>query len=113
MPPVITTQPLDTIVGLTDDTTAVSLTCEADGATSYHWERQNSSITSGAIGINTNTITITNLRLEDTGNYRCIATNASGSTPSNYAMISVNGECSKHSLFVELFIEINDSAYRQ
>ena len=83
---------MDTTVTLVDDSTSVSLTCEADGATSYNWERQSGSIPSGASGVNTTTLTIINLTPEDAGNYRCVATNASGSSPSNYATLTVDGE---------------------
>jgi len=83
---------MSTSVTLVNDTTSVSLTCEADGATSYYWERQSGSIPNSAIGVNTNTLTIINIQPEDAGNYRCLATNASGSTESNYATLTVNGK---------------------
>ena len=83
---------MNTLITLVNDTTIVSLTCEADGATSYGWERQNGSIPSGAIGVNTNALTIINLQPEDAGNYRCVATNASGSTQSSYATLTINGQ---------------------
>ena len=83
---------MNTTVTLVNDTTSVSLTCEVDGATSYNWERQSGSIPSGATGVNTNTLTIINLTPEDAGNYRCVATNASGSSESDYGNLTINGE---------------------
>ena len=83
---------MDTTLTLVNDSTSVSLTCEADGVTSYNWERENGSIPSGATGVNTNTLTIINLTPEDAGNYRCVATNASGSSQSDYATLTVNGK---------------------
>ena len=89
----IVTDPMNDTVLLLTNNYNYSLTCEADGATSYNWERKSSSIPSGATGVNTNTLTIINLTPEDAGNYRCVATNASGSSQSNYATLTVNGEC--------------------
>ena len=83
--------PLVTTIKLVNDTTNVSLSCEADGATSYNWERQSGSISYDAIGVNTNNLTIINLQPKDAGNYRCVATNASGSIASDYAQLNVNG----------------------
>ena len=82
---------MDTTITLVNDTTSVSLTCEADGATSYNWERQSGSVPSGATGVNTNVLTFINITPEDAGNYQCVATNASGSVDSNYAVLSVIG----------------------
>ena len=92
VPPVIITHPMNITITLQNDTTSVTLTCEADGATSYTWERQSGSIPSGATGVNTNLLTLNNLQLEDAGNYQCVATNEGGSTPSNYAALLITGE---------------------
>jgi len=70
----------------------VSLQCEANGATSYRWERQRGRIPSSAIGLNTNTLTFINPKPENAGNYRCVAINASGISYSKYAALTVNGK---------------------
>ena len=71
--------------------TNTSLTCKADGVSTYSWEKQDDFIPSSAIGVNTNTLTLINLQLRDAGRYRCIATNDSGSTESDYATLTVKG----------------------
>ena len=89
---------MDMTINLVNDNTNVSLTCEADGASSYRWERQNDVIPSDSTGVNTNTFTLINLQPEDAGNYRCMATNASGISESNYAILTLNGEYSTRDL---------------
>ena len=84
--------PCDRMITLSTNYHNLSLTCEADGATSYNWERQSGSIPSGAIGVNTNTLTIINLQPEDAGNYRCVAANCNRSSTSQYTTVTVNGE---------------------
>ena len=82
---------MNIIISLTNDTTSVLLTCEADGASSYNWEKQNGTIPFDSTGMNTTNLTLINLQPEDAGNYRCVATNASGSSESNYAHLTING----------------------
>ena len=41
--------------------------------------------------MNTTTLTLINLQSEDAGNYRCVATNASGSSSSDYANLLIKG----------------------
>ena len=82
---------MTTSLFLTSNFTNVSFSCEADGASSYYWERQHDSIPTTASGVNTSILTITSLQPKDAGYYRCVATNASGSTESKYAKLSVNG----------------------
>ena len=76
---------------INSDTVNVSFTCEAEGATSYQWEKQNGNISSDTTGVNTTVLTINNIQPDDAGNYRCVASNASGSNYSEYATLSING----------------------
>ena len=73
-------------------TTSVSLTCKSHGVSSYYWERQYGIIPLNAIGVNTNIVTLINLQLEDIGHYRCVATNGSGTSKSDYAAVIVNSK---------------------
>ena len=82
---------MDIVIQLYSNFTNHTLTCEADGASSYNWERQDDDIPSDSTGVNTNTLTLINLQPENAGNYRCVATNASGSSFSNYANLTING----------------------
>ena len=82
---------MDAVIQLYSNFTNHTLTCEADEASSYNWERQNGVIPSDSTGVHTDTLTLINLQPEDTGNYRCVATNASGSSQSNYAHLTING----------------------
>ena len=90
--PYVTTDPLSHMIRLLTNNRSLSLTCEADGATSYNWERQSGSIPSGATGVNSHTLTIINLQPEDSGNYRCVATNNCGISTSEYATIDIVGK---------------------
>ena len=87
---------MDAVIQLYSNFTNHTLTCEADEVSSYsmmlyNWERQDGNISSDSTGVNTNTLTLINLQPEDAGNYRCVATNASGSSESNYAHLTING----------------------
>ena len=88
----ITLHPMDTVIQLYTNFTNHTLTCEADGASSYRWERQNDTIPSDSTGVNTNNLTLINPQPEDAGNYRCVATNASGSSESNYANLTISSK---------------------
>ena len=90
--PLITLHPVDRIIPLFTNFTNHTLTCEADGASSYRWERQNDVIPSDSTGVNTNALTLINLQPEDVGNYRCVATNVHGSSESSYATVTISSK---------------------
>ena len=82
--------PTDKNIQLYSNFTNHTLTCDAIGASSYIWERQNGDIPSDSTGVNTNTLTLVNLQPEDAGEYRCVATSAGKSISSNYATITIS-----------------------
>jgi len=63
---------MNMLINLVNNITNVSLTCEADGASFYKWERQNYDIASDSVGVNTNTLTLINLQPEDAGSYQYV-----------------------------------------
>lgn len=74
---------------LTVNHTNASLYCQADGALSYDWEKSNGN-SSKSIATNAAELTLINLGPQDTGYYRCKATNVSGSSYSKFALLSIS-----------------------
>ena len=78
------------MVDLTVNHTNTSLYCQADGALSYDWEKSNGN-SSKSIATNAAELTLINLGPQDTGYYRCKATNVNGSSYSKFALLSISG----------------------
>ena len=62
-----------------------------DSNFSYKWERKNNQLPVNALYINTEQLTVTNLKPEDSGEYRCIMSNSTGQIASNYSLVTVKG----------------------
>jgi len=92
LPPVIAIHPSSQYIMSCSNNVNISLSCQADRDLSYVWERQNGNISFGAIGVNTNTLTLTDAQPDDSGNYRCVAANTCGITYSDYANITISGK---------------------
>ena len=89
--PQITIHPANRLFEVNNDTTNVQFTCMAEGATSYYWEKEDSNIPSNALGKNSNSLLLVNVKLSDSGQYRCAAVNPHGTNFSNYAEITIKG----------------------
>ena len=55
----------------------------------YLWEKMNNDLTPRAHGIYSSELTIINLRPEDSGQYQCIISNATGTIASSYSKLIV------------------------
>ena len=75
------------------DTLELQCSIEVGSDPQYSWTRDNDfGILPPGTVINTNTITVSNLTTDDTGNYTCTVSNDAGS--SNYTVfVIVYGEC--------------------
>lgn len=90
--PEITLQPLSKTISLRVNNFNTSLTCGAEGSNlQYIWERSNSTIPSNTNGSNTSTMHFFNISPENSGNYRCKASNGTGFGYSDYAVLQING----------------------
>jgi len=84
--PRITRHPCDAVFLRTSP---LQLICEAEGATSYKWEKEDGNIPQHAGGVESNTLVFTTLRQLDVGNYRCVVTGDGESVYSNYAKVTI------------------------
>ena len=57
----------------------------------YMWERKNTKLPSTAHGVNSELLTITNLKPKDSGEYRCIMSNSTGMIASDYESVTIKG----------------------
>ena len=91
-PPVITTHPIDKEFFIENNNECWSLTCQAEGAETYLWEKEGGSIPKEAKGVDKSTLTLVDLKPAHSGNYRCFACKGSHKIPSDFAIFSVKGE---------------------
>ena len=89
--PTITTHPSNATIIISNENESLSLTCEAERAVLYFWEKEDDSIPYGAVGVDSNTLTLVNLTPAHAGNYRCVVSSKSDSNFTNYATVTING----------------------
>jgi len=90
-PPFITQQPVNQNVD-TGGTTCFTVLAGGSQPLGYQWQKNNSGLSDGGhySGSTTTTLTITGADANDAASYRCVVTNAYGSTNSVSATLSVN-----------------------
>ena len=78
-------------VEMNNDTTNVTFTCKADGASSYYWQRQGGNMSSSTVGANTSILSLHNILPADSGHYQCVAVNEHGRSYSDFTMLAIKG----------------------
>ena len=78
------------IVKSYNESVDLTLTCMANEASSYYWEKENGNIPYDTIGENTSNLILIDAQTEDSGNYRCVVTNECNVTSySEYTAITI------------------------
>ena len=91
-PPQIIVQPADQLDVDPNSTVMFSIVAmTAAGTLSYQWRWDEVNIASGSgiFGVDSSSLTITNVQESNEGVYRCVVTNDAGSTSSNAAQLTV------------------------
>ena len=91
--PVVTIQP-GQLINLTANNLNLSMQCGNymnNKDFSYHWEKKNDMVYLRAQKVNSYQLIITNLTVEDSGEYRCAISNSTGKIFSNYSVITIKG----------------------
>ena len=57
----------------------------------YHWEKKNEKYQLRAQGVDFHELIVTNLKEEDSGEYRCAMSNSTGKIFSDYTSITITG----------------------
>ena len=89
--PVISVQP-GQLINLTLNVFNLSMQCgNYSKDFNYQWEMKNGRFDVRAQGVNSHQLTITNLKPDDAGEYRCAMSNSTGRLLSDYVSISIKG----------------------
>ncbi|HSW44162.1 MAG TPA: immunoglobulin domain-containing protein [Phycisphaerae bacterium] len=89
-PPTITQQPAAQSA-CPGGTAVFSVTASGEGTLTYQWQKNQANLTNGGhySGCATTTLTVSSADGSDAANYRCVVTNAGGSTNSNEAALTL------------------------
>ena len=69
-----------------------SMLCKSNVSNAQiHWEKRNETLSPYARGENSLNLTIFNMIPDDSGEYRCIVTNSTGTIESEYSKLTVRG----------------------
>ena len=80
------------VINLTTNDFNLSMHCgEYNQGFEYKWERKNKKVPLKAQGKKSHHLTIINLKVDDSGEYRCVMSNSTGRLFSYYSLIVVKG----------------------
>ena len=89
-PPVVMMEP---VVNLTVNNYKLTIKCLPNKDNfNYKWIKRNDVLLPRARGVKSSQLTIVNLKPEDSGDYRCVMSNSTGTISSNFSAIKIKGE---------------------
>ena len=81
------------VINLTINNHSLTMKCVSGmNNFNYKWIKRNDVLPSRAQGVNTQQLTIVNLKLEDSGDYQCVMSNSTGTISSDFLTINIRGK---------------------